>query len=194
MIRKLVLVGCLGVCAFLTPIQSAIWNGSDMASWLMWLGQNFSGLEFKTASKDLIDLPPSYYQYGHFFVLVYVGILYLWLADTMLRSKASGKVAILGLGIALLADVHSYWISQSYAAFKHEVFLFGEVPGILIALLALTVYWFQYFKPGFIKWFGLVILPLAFLITAIVRYMPHGPLLALILAYVPIEFCGDHES
>ena len=191
--KKFMLLGCMALCLYLTPIQSAIWNGTESPVWINTTAEWMTGKVMADAAKDHSVLPMSYYHFGQLFMLVYGILLLLWVTSVSFKTHRSGIMALVGLSIAAMAGLYGYIFSQYYPTFKHEIFLFIEVPGLVIALIALTVRWFHFFGANLIKWAGLGMVPLALLITHLVAYVPHGPMLAIILSSSPFILFEKHK-
>lgn len=174
--------------ALLLPIQSRIWNGpgGPPASVLLnqWLAPQWNSA---VAASTLAQPPLSYFYAGHYFILVYIGLLLATsFSQTIPRSRL--KTSLLGtLTVGALADVGVYWWGEYLTKAAREFMFWNmEVPaligslGLVIALAFRMRHSSGRSRPA--NTLPFLILPVALLFTIIFQYIPHGPMLSIALS------------
>ena len=113
----------LFTCLYLTPIQSKIWNGPKTPRWLCSIADNFKFSQLPNSAVSEMIVPDSaYYDYGHFFVIVYFALLVLFIGKTLEITKRLRAIVISVLIIGFCANIYIYWISECFLRYKNEVF------------------------------------------------------------------------
>lgn len=172
---------------FLIPIQSRIWNGNQVPVISDFL-TNFIAKDalLEEPVKATLNMPEVYFKYGHYFVLVYFSLLIAIWSSSFIRQQWLKNSAILITSIALSANVLIYWVSEYLTIYAREIF-FGyiEVPAIAILLILFTIIAYKSKEQALSKWKKYVyLLPvlLALLWTIVFQYIPHAPILALLIS------------
>lgn len=197
--KKLVFYLSLLTCLYLTPIQSRIWNGPETPATISSLARIISPEQLPLMAVAKMPLPlPVYFTYGHFFVIIYIGLLLLLTTDLVIKSWLKYSLVMI-LVMGLLANIYNYWISEFFPGYRHDVFLFVELPTVTLALLGFTIVLFQYAtanKNTWLKWSALGLVPLAGILIGTIRYMPHAPMLAILVSLIPFIHPqkNDHET
>ncbi len=174
------LLAILALC-FLAFIMSVIWNGADKVYWLdilvAWL------LENSEPASAMAEPPSHYFFYGHF-TLIFYGLILAHLKTV--RAKLNIKVfnlSLLLLSLAIVGDVLAYWLSEFYGVGLRNIGFWNiEFP----ALVSLILFWFSLGLYRSVKHKninGLIwVLPMALLSVAVIQYMPHSLLLAILVS------------
>lgn len=195
--KKVVFYFSLFTCIYLTPIQARIWNGSDFSAAIDKIAGLLSVSQLPASAASEMVLPPSvYFTYGHFFVISYVSLLFILLHRESVIKKWLKYTVVTVLLVGLLADVYIYWISECYPSYRHEVFLFIELPALVLLLVGFGLVLFQWgAKLGkrILKWAALALLPLAGLLVVAIQYIPHAPMLAILLSLIPFIHTKSHH-
>ncbi|WP_461052843.1 MBL fold metallo-hydrolase [Spirosoma arcticum] len=172
------------IAAFLLPLQSRIWNGPSgpPASVLLtqWLSPNWLG---NVAASGLGQPPLLYFQAGHFFILVYIGLL---VATIFTRTITQSwlKTGLLGtLTLGALADAGVYWWGEYLTKAARELLFWNlEVPALLGSLGLVTILAFRIRRSAgrsrIAAALPFLVVPLAVVFTLVFQYIPHGPILA----------------
>jgi len=174
------LLAIFALC-FLGFIMSVIWNGADKVSWLnIFVAWLLGSIEPASAMAE----PPSlYFLYGHFTLIFYGLILaHLKTVKVMLSNKVF-NLSFLLLSLAVVGDVIAYWLSEFYGVGLRSIGFWSiELP----ALVSLILFWFSIGVYRSVKHKninGLVwVLPMALLSVAVIQYMPHSLLLAILVS------------
>jgi hypothetical protein len=177
----------LALCLYLAPIQSTIWNSPNLTPLVAWAPWVTSALGAYTG-----DLTP-YYGFGRMVLWVYLGLAAGFIAAGPHRLGAAGRlsdrrafeVLLVLLAIAAIGNVVEYWGGSVYGeAVKAIGFRVLETPAL--ALAGLTSAWLGVDllrrasgRGRRIGWVFLLTLPGMCVATALLQYLPHGPLLAL---------------
>ena len=168
----------------LGPIQSLIWNGSDTPYWIVkaFVFGHAQELIHSALSPVLGENP--YDSFGKLMVLVYAGTIYAITSSSGAKpwSKYWTRITVASLSFAGFADFLSYWV----AGFENQdlrfvTFWLMEFPALVVCLLSLTAsgitLWLQKDRSLYAALLSTSMLQ-AFLWTAVIQYMPHGPMLA----------------
>lgn len=180
-------VGLL-LCLVLGPLQSSIWNGAAAPAWAAAIAAMLlPPLRGAEAAAAMAQPPGDYFFYGRFFLLVYAGLYLALRAMPLSRRSRSGRLLTTAIVIAAVGDFLAYWVSAAAGpSLRHLGFWNLEVPALFAALLLATALGVQALRSGtlprHVAWCFAAVAPAALLATAALRYMPHGPMLALAAA------------
>ncbi|SNR38246.1 MBL fold metallo-hydrolase [Flavobacterium sp. ov086] len=186
--RITIIASALGILLnlFLIPIQSRIWNGSQdcaISNFLTTFLAKDALLDEPV--KSTLNMPQEYFKYGHYFVLVYFSLLIAIWTSSFIRQQWLKNSALLITSIALSANVLIYWASEYLTIYAREIFfIYIEVPAITILLLLFTIIAYKSKEQDHSKWKKYVyLLPvlLSLLWTILFQYIPHAPILALLI-------------
>ncbi|WEK70399.1 MAG: MBL fold metallo-hydrolase [Candidatus Chryseobacterium colombiense] len=186
--RITIIASSLGILLnlFLIPIQSRIWNGRQDCAISNFL-TNFLAKDalLDEPVKSTLNMPQEYFKYGHYFVLVYFSLLIAIWTSSFIRQQWLKNSAILITSIALSTNVLIYWASEYLTIYAREIFFnYIEVPAIAILLILFTVIAYKLKEQYHSKWKKYVyLLPvsLTLLWTIVFQYIPHAPVLALLI-------------
>lgn len=183
--KKVVYFGGLMLAVVLASIQSIIWNGPDSPQWLLTIFGYLDPKLIEFGAKELSFPPPVYFEVGRFFVLVYALLTFIWAEVTRAQHTWLRIIGWAGLAVAILGDVSNYWFGTLLADWRHLAFIYVEVPGLVLTIISFVCLYFLHFHSGR-KWLGLAVIPLCLLFTALFQYIPHGPVLGLVLVSYPL--------
>ncbi len=175
----------------LGALQSVAWRGLEAPALARWIALRLDpGLGFEPASQLLAQPSESYFGYGRLAIAIYLLLgLVLAMGRPLWRSLLGPALAVgvaALLAVAAGGDIAAYWFSEGAGPFVRRVgFWFVEVPALALAIALVT-------GAGAFGWADgkakrslalalLLALPLALVATALLAYMPHGPLLGLAL-------------
>lgn len=184
--NRIVLLSFAALLALtLGTFQTVIWNGDAAPGWaraiVLQLAPTLRAAPFNLGVARLEQPPAAYFVLGRCVWLVYAALLAAVAqrkVNTLMRAAT-----LLLLGGAALADILVYGLSSTLGvAFRERMFWTAEVPLLAALTLLLTVSallaWHQ--RAGSV--IAALTLPLALAATAVLHYMPHGPLLGVALA------------
>jgi hypothetical protein len=197
--------GGTALCLYLAPIQSTIWNAPELTPMVAatpWvasaLGAHDGGLT-------------PYYAFGRLVVWVYLGLGAGFFAarrrpiggpgsERRLADERAFQVLIALLVVAAVGNVVEYWGGSLYGEAVKEIgFRFLETPALALAGLASAWLGARLVRSAAgsdhrIAWlFGLT-LPAMLLSTILLRYLPHGPLLALSGLATGLALWARHDA
>ena len=164
---------------FLGMVMSAIWHGETGVVTTRWLAEL---LPFHGASIAAMPEPPDYYfTIGRFTVIPYLLIMLLWRRVVIApQLKLWGSWVLI---VAVIGDLTAYWLSAWTGVGSRAIgFWYLEVPSLLVLILGCFA-WAIFQRIVHQKNDGLVLsLPMTFVFTAALQYLPYGFLLALLMS------------
>lgn len=189
-VAQVAAVFALVLCAFLAPIQSRIWNGPSAPGWINALSTAVAPSSALGHAASLDTSPPEvYFTFGRLFILVYASLVLVLARGPLVGSRRTQRLFLGLLAIAASGNMLAYWVSAwAGSAVRHIGFWRIEVPAIA-ALLVVTsaqgvIAARRRAASPLAAWALALVIPLAACSTALLRYMPHGPMLAFALALV----------
>jgi hypothetical protein len=193
------------LCLYLAPIQSTIWNAPDLtpsAAGTKWVAGAL-------AAADRDALPP-YYHFGRLVVWVYLALAAGFFAVRRQPVEAPGrladerafKVLMVLLLVAGVGNVIEYWGGSVYGdTVKAIGFRLLETPAL--GLAGITCLWLglrlvhrrRENNERRLAWLFLLTAPAMVISTALLQYLPHGPLLVLsgVLTLLTLDRSRDCE-
>ncbi|KAF0700327.1 Aste57867_9140 [Aphanomyces stellatus] len=188
-------------CFLLGCIQSRIWNGIQTPT----IPKLFAHVLLPNASPDGDSLrePPSdaYFVFGRMFIVVYVLLAVVLVSqplDAQVSSFVPLAVSVL-LGAAAFGNLLAYYASKAYGPPMRKIgYRMIEMPCLLILAFVLTGHGILLLTAttsdhhSTIEAWAFVLTPLfSILCTAMLRYMPHGPLLGISVALTVHAFTQE---
>jgi len=181
---------------FLLPVQSRIWNGSE--------GPGISNFLTSFLAKDALlkepvkltlNMPEQYFKYGHYFVLVYFSLLTAIWSSRFIRWQWLKNCALIITSVALSANILIYWVSEYLTIYARKIFFdYIEVPAIAILLILFTIIAFKskdYSDSIWKKYLYLLPVLFAVLITILFQYIPHAPVLSLLICVLILSINNE---
>jgi hypothetical protein len=189
-VAQLAAVFALILCAFLAPIQSRIWNGPSAPGWINALSTAVAPSSALDHAASLDARPPEvYFAFGRLFILVYASLVLVLARGPLVGSRRTQRLLLGLVAIAAFGNTLAYWLSAwAGSGVRHIGFWRIEVPAIAALLVVMSVQGVIAVRrrtaSPLAAWAFALVIPLAAFGTALLRYMPHGPMLAFTLAIV----------
>ncbi|AOP32702.1 hypothetical protein A0128_01740 [Leptospira tipperaryensis] len=170
----------------LTPLQSFIWNGESTPQYLLKMRELIS--VFLRMRTELSPETTDYYFFGRMTIFIHFGII-LGLKELYKNGFFPNSVlkifnVVVGiLSLAAFGNLIAYWGGSFFGElFRNIGFRWIEAPSIFLLLFAIGYLGFKMRAEK--KWEGNVIFSLPVLMigsTLFFRYIPHGPLLPILI-------------
>ena len=195
----------LGLCLYLAPIQSTIWNETETPHWISALTviQSSSATLYQAAGASL-DITP-YYFFGRFFFLIYLSLfislttLFPYASQTESMAKNLHRALAVFLGLAAIGNLIAYWGGGWFGTDVRFVgFWVIEVPSLALSLIGLSALGVTLLKHPARPWLTALILILtpvfSIAATMVFQYMPHGPVLGIAAALFFISLLNSSTT
>lgn len=180
-------------------LQSVAWHGLEAPALARWIAVGVDpDLRFEQASKLLAQPTESYFGYGRLAIVIYLLLGLAVTADrrvwrSLLGPSLAGALCLLAT-LAAGGDIAAYWFSEGAGPFVRRVgFWYVEVPALVLAIATMTGAGALKRANGKASLRLALALPFALVATALLAYMPHGPLLGLALTMALVAAAADER-